>query len=200
MDMQKVLSAFFLFSITFFSTTSYVVAQTTTSTSSPETVATTSEPVVTPPINPQPVFSSVPETELPEAKRKRVINLAANMSNRIEAAARRLGNIAGRLETRLYKIETETIDLDEALLYVAEAQQGTTDVFNTMEKIDEAVFASVTSETPRASWQEVKKIYQVAQSDLDAAKQALETAIVLTKEAINNPKPAATSSTVISEE
>jgi len=121
---------------------------------------------------------------LSELIQKRVINLAANISNRFDAAAARLTNISGRLDSRIEKLKSQGVNTEIAEAELAEAQTALSEVTNGMRAIDEIVYESVTSETPRQTWQEVRTLFGEAKTDLLAAKTSLRAAVAALKVAI----------------
>ena len=114
---------------------------------------------------------------LTNIRQTRIINLAANISNRIDASIRRLTNIADRLESRMRKLDARGIDTTDAATHVAQARQTLARLTERMSSIDQAVYDSVTSQTPRDTWQQVKPIFQNAATDLPSAHAALRAAV-----------------------
>jgi len=126
---------------------------------------------------------TVRQAALSQVRQERVINLAANISNRMEAAVARLFAIIERLETRIEKqkqagqdtAETEA-KLREAAGYIASARAS-------LVNIDTLVYNAATSERPFGNWQEVRSTYQEAARLIRTSHQTLRETIVLLKSA-----------------
>lgn len=114
---------------------------------------------------------------LQERAQERLLNLAANMSNRMEAAIRRMSNVVERLESRIEKLQTAGIETSEAEGHIATAKRHLTSAQGTLANIDEDVVQFIGSNDPRASWMRVKSIYETTRDDLRSAHQALREAV-----------------------
>ena len=62
-----------------------------------------------------------------------------------------------------------------------------------MQGIDEAVFAAVTSKTPKEDWEEVKERYRSTREVIRTAYQELKNTIINLKAAGQAPTPTSTS-------
>lgn len=120
---------------------------------------------------------------LSEATQVRVINLAANVSNRVDAAVRRLTNITNRLDSRIQKLAAQGVNTSDAEMYLANAQTTLANISARMNTIDTVVYDSVTSESPRQTWQSVKALFSGVRGDLFAAQEALRAAVAALKQA-----------------
>jgi exonuclease VII small subunit len=97
---------------------------------------------------------------LSEIRQQRIINLAANISNRMDAAVERLFAIIGRLESRIAKLELAGQDTTRARTSLQSASQSLAEARGLLSDIDSAVIAATTSEEPYTAWQELRTRYQ----------------------------------------
>ncbi|MEN9921758.1 MAG: hypothetical protein RL097_34 [Candidatus Parcubacteria bacterium] len=123
-------------------------------------------------------------TALEVRAQERIINLAANTSNRMEAMIMRLQNIIDRLTTRIEKIEALGIDISEAAIQLETAQQSVTEAMAAIELIDPQVTAAVGSEDIRSTWNEVRKSYVTTHTHLKEARVALQLTVATLKTAV----------------
>lgn len=137
--------------------------------------------------------------ELSTSEQRRVVNLAANMSNRMEATIARLSKIADRIERRSEKLAVSgfsTTDSEQSLTVVrAELAVATSLLSN----IDEVVYNFTTSEEPRAAWEPVRAQYQDAARALGSALAGLRTSYRALQNPVNfEPETTPTTSTTSS--
>ena len=114
---------------------------------------------------------------------QRIKNLAANISNRLEAAITRLTQIHNRLESRIQKMKAGGVDTTaaEASLLLAKTElEGATALLS---NIDLEVHNATTANTPVTLWQDVKKRYQDAATLIRSAHANLRKAIAELKAA-----------------
>lgn len=114
---------------------------------------------------------------LTERTRTRITNLAANMSNRTEAAIARLAKIADRLERRVGKLEAGGSDTRAAAEAIAAARTELSTASTIMEGIDSDVHRFVHAHDPAGRWVAVSAIYDAAQSATKNAQVALRIAV-----------------------
>lgn len=114
---------------------------------------------------------------LDERARKRLTNLAANMSNRTEAATARFANIADRLERRAAKLDRTGADTTVARRAIEAARIHLDSAEAAMASIDSDVYQFVYSPRPAESWPEVHLLYQTAQEALTSCQIALRIAL-----------------------
>lgn len=150
----------------------------------PEPTATTGVPTRPPATPGRPNAETIDGPVLPAAIQKRVINLAANMSNRIDAAAARLTHIADRLDSRLKKLAATGVNVTAAREQLARATDTLDAVAASMANIDTAVYTSVTSPEPRVAWQQVRSHFQKNHAALQSSKTQLQNAVASAKAAI----------------
>lgn len=115
---------------------------------------------------------------LQERAQERLLNLAANMSNRMEAAIRRIDNVITRLESRIEKLKDTGVNTNEAEDHLATAKRYLTSASATLATIDTDVTQFITSNDPRAAWMRVKSIYESTRNDLRSAHQTLRDTVV----------------------
>ena len=141
---------------------------TTTSSSSP---AAAVSPAVLPPPIPAGAIALSPVAQ------DRIKNLAANLSNRQDAAVRRLENVSVRLESRAKILETAGQDVSLARTRLASAQQNLDQAKATLSGIDSAVTSFIGSASPRENWATLKLTYTDTGINIRAAYDALVLAL-----------------------
>lgn len=121
---------------------------------------------------------------LSEQAKTRIINLAANISNRLDAVVARLQNIVNRMNSRIEKLQELGVNTEVASQHVNDAQDAISAAMLQLGDIDETVTGAVTAEDPRTAWQTAKTTYLAikeniisAHTSLRAAAEALKTAI-----------------------
>ena len=114
---------------------------------------------------------------LDERASERITNLAANVSNKMDAAASRLQNIIDRLNSRIDKLAIAGINVSEARAALLSAQLSVTTAVNTLATIDAVVLAAITSEDPRASWPTVRATFENIRTELTVARTEIRAAI-----------------------
>lgn len=122
----------------------------------------------------------------------RITNLAANMSNRMEAVLARLQNITDRIESRIKKLNELGVNTEEAETALASAQMSIDAALAEIDNIDEAVNSAIGSEDVKTNWIGVKETYQkihdhilTARAELRATVAALKTAVADSQETNN---------------
>ncbi len=126
------------------------------------------------------------QTVLTKMRQQRVLNLSANISNRMEAAIDRLFNIIERLEERISKLNTAGVNTDAASAKLREAAQLLASARATLGNIDTLVIEATTAPEPKTAWQAVRAVYQQAGTEIRASHLALRETISLLKQAIAN--------------
>ncbi len=124
------------------------------------------------------------QSVLSGVRQQRVLNLSANISNRMEAAIDRLFNIVGRLEQRIFKLNSEGINTEAASAKLREAAQQLASARARLGNIDTLVTEATTSQEPKTAWQTVRTVYQQTGTEILASHQALRETISLLKQAI----------------
>lgn len=161
-------------------TSSTTPAETTDAT--PDGLSPETEGVKTTGKDLRPVTEEGPTTEqqapLSDQAQNRIRNLAANISNRMEAAIKRLENIAIRLDSRIVKLEAQNFDTTSARPYVEEAKAELTQAKLLIIDIDKVIGDVTGSETPRSAWNDGRKIYSDVRVHLVNTQAALRNAII----------------------
>jgi hypothetical protein len=166
------------------------LAQTTTATT---TTASTTESIPAPSPAPSPA-APAPNVILESRAQERIINLAANISNRFDAIIARLENITNRLTTRAQKLQSENYDTSAALSSLEQARAALSSAKREMSDIDQAVVYAVGSQDPKTEWQNVKMKYLTARDSIKIAHSELKNTISHLKNAQRTiPAPQATS-------
>ena len=117
------------------------------------------------------------DTVLQKRAQERIINLAANVSNRFEGLIARLDNIAGRLQKRIDKLESEGYDVSSARASLDSARSSLSAAKNDLSGIDAKVTGAIGSVDPRGQWREVRATYLRARDHVRAAHSALRDTI-----------------------
>lgn len=121
---------------------------------------------------------------LTEARQNRILNLSANISNRMEAAIGRLFTISERFSSRIEKLNTLGVDTSAASAKLDEAVNFLNQARASLANIDAAAYGATTATEPRTAWQNVKAIYAETARLIRAAQGALRETLNLLKTAI----------------
>lgn len=124
------------------------------------------------------------QAALNELRQKRVLNLSANISNRMEAAISRLYNIVARLETRIATLKNNGVETSAAEAKLREAASYLSEAKALISNIDSLVNEATTSTEPQKRWANVRTTYQNTGSKIRSAHQALRETVALLKEAV----------------
>ncbi len=114
---------------------------------------------------------------------ERVTNLAANVSNRFEAAVNRLQNISDRLATRSIKLAATGLDISAATTALQAANADLARVRSSLAAIDLQVGNTVRSADVRTTWQSTREEFSTMRIGIVSAHGHLRTAII----ALKNP-------------
>ncbi|HMO78018.1 MAG TPA: hypothetical protein PKD95_02370 [Candidatus Paceibacterota bacterium] len=130
---------------------------------------------------------------LAEVRQKRILNLSANISNRLEAAIARLFIISDRIAARIEKLAAAGIATSAASSKLREANDYLAQARANLANIDEQVYNATTSPEPRANWENVRATYAETSRLIRSAHQALRETISLLKAAVTerNQNPSA---------
>ena len=121
---------------------------------------------------------------LPERAQARITNLAANMSNRMDAVIGRLENVIGRLGSRIDKLEAQGVDTDEAETILGNASLELQNAKAILSGIDTNVAAMVGSETPREAWLRLRETFTSARDAIRLTHQGLRNTVAALKAAV----------------
>ena len=149
--------------------------------------STTTSETITPAKRP---FTTEPT--LGKIAQKRLLNLAANMSNRMEGTVKRLQNVTNRLTSRLNKMEERGINVSAARTELAQAQLKLNEASQNLEKIDIEVNGFVGSASPKENWQNLKNTYLTTRTAIIAAHQNILATINLAQNATTIPSTVST--------
>lgn len=116
---------------------------------------------------------NLPSVGLTERQQERIINLAANISNRLDATMFRLVQIETRLATRIAQFTTEGYDTGVANIYRDQALENIQTARDTLASIDNEVMTAVTSADVVTAWRDVRATYELAANEIRAAHLAL---------------------------
>jgi hypothetical protein len=144
------------------------------------TTATTT-PTEVSPVTPAPKIATS-EAVLSKTAQNRLTNLAANMSNRMDATASRLQNVVGRLNSRLQKMTDAGHDVSKARTSIGVAQTNLDRAKKNMSTIDLEVSAFIGSTHPRDYWNDLRFIYIDTKDALTAAHTEIITALTIAQE------------------
>ena len=129
---------------------------------------------------------------LSERTQKRIINLAANISNRLDGISDRLTQIAGRLDERIAKQAAEGYDVSAAQNSLAAARSALETSRRDLSTIDRKVVSAVGSTDPKAGWKEVRATYVIARDNIKIAHTELRNTLSNLKSATQPPAPTET--------
>ncbi len=125
------------------------------------------------------------QSALRETIQQRIINLSANMSNRMEAAIERFYNIIGRLESRIGKLKQTGVDTAIVETKLREATQLLAEAKTKLNNIDNLVYSATTSTQPKSDWKIVRETYLETGRLIRASHQALRETVALLKTAVS---------------
>ena len=157
---------------------------------SPEDYATTSSdeylPAPTlPPIENKPAKEPelINEVERPlnTLAQNRIINLAANISNRLDSALTRLLTIHTRMESRAEIMGAAGLDTSTAIITLEKSKMLLVRSQEQLASIDSLVYYATTAPTPKLAWMAVSTKYKGIATDLRESKALLITALAQLK-------------------
>lgn len=127
----------------------------------------------------------VPKSQsvLSVATEKRLTNLAANISNRLDGLNARLRHISGRLETRINKQAEAGYNVDQARASLANANELLATAENDLKNIDNDVYRAFRSLNPKEGWREVRATYIRARDNIRGAHVELKNTVAALKSA-----------------
>jgi uncharacterized membrane protein len=121
------------------------------------------------------------QNTLNNTKQVRITNLAANISNRTDAAIERFTKISTRLETRIEKLKLTGIDTTEAEQKLDTAKKTLSQARTNINTIDTLVYNATTSPTPREDWKNVKETFRATGKLIRQNHQELREVILSLK-------------------
>jgi uncharacterized protein involved in exopolysaccharide biosynthesis len=145
-----------------------------TTTASSTLTATTSVPAAEPASVP---LQTLSQSSLSIETQVRIVNLAANISNRMDGVIKRFEQILIRLESRAAKMAALGYDTADTQFYIVEAQGALNDAKTRMSGIDTKVVAIAASEKPWEAWVLVRSDFTETKAHLIRAKKLLGDAV-----------------------
>jgi hypothetical protein len=136
---------------------------------------------------PAPTTPPAEDSVLKPNTQKRIVNLAANISNRFDAVIWRFENIASRLQKRIDSETALSRDTAAAQASLNAANVAIAEAKYSMRDIDVAVFKAVTSKNPKQEWTMVKQRYLNTRDIIKTAYQELKNTIINLKSAGQAP-------------
>ncbi len=121
---------------------------------------------------------------LEDFRQQRIINLAANISNRLDATVERLFNLIGRLETRIQKLKQQGFGTAEAEVKLREASQSLAEAKSLLDDIDASVYNATTSDRPGDAWQILSERYRDIANLIRRSHASLRETVALLKVAV----------------
>ena len=118
---------------------------------------------------------------LSEAKQKRVTNLCANISNRLDAVINRHEQITKRLESRITKLQQQNFDTTESYTQLQEAVSTLNQAKESIKDIDNLVYRMTTSVHPQTDWILVYTTYTNTEKLVRETQTKLRTTITILK-------------------
>ncbi len=152
---------------------------------------TSSNPTSTRPSSPSTRREAIAATaaerriQLSSRNQERIINLAANVSNRFDAAITRLQNISDRMATRAAKMEAVGYDITPATQALQTANSNLAQARLSLSTIDTMVIDTVRGADVARNWQRTKEQFSAIRSNIIFAHTNLRQGVV----ALKNPDP-----------
>lgn len=140
------------------------------------------------------------QSVLTERTQKRIINLAANISNRLDGISARMTQIAGRLEDRIEKQAAEGYDVTAAQNSLNAAKSALETSKRDLSTIDRKVLNAVGSPDPKTGWKDVRATYITARDNIKIAHTELRNTLSNLKSATQPSAPTETATTTESTE
>lgn len=145
------------------------------------------------------VHAQEKKTTLTEREQTRVVNLAANMTNRTDAMSWRLQNIADRLKfAQGWMKEYFIVDYSQFIEKMTTFDELTKQNEEILQKIDAEVYNAATSANPKKDWAIVKNQYIKMQSNQFESLKILTESFNILFEIVNTgqaPSAPSTSTT-----
>jgi DNA repair exonuclease SbcCD ATPase subunit len=129
---------------------------------------------------------------LQKRQQERIKNLAANVSNRMEAVTARLRQIIVRFQTRMDSLADTAVDISAAQEALNESSAHLDEAQALISGIDVLIAEVVSSESPRDAWTTAKAQYTEIKNHIKLAHSSLRTSLQLLKSAVErakNPQP-----------
>ncbi len=121
---------------------------------------------------------------LQKRHKERIKNLAANISNRMEAVIIRLENIIHRFEKRMNILASRGVDITVAKESLTKAAGHLNEAKRLISGIDMTIAKVIESESPREAWQNAKKQYFEIKKHIKEAHALIRTSLQQLKQAV----------------
>lgn len=165
----------------------------TTSPATTTNVSSTTTPVAAPVITTPPIDTT--KVILSSIAQTRITNLAANVSNRLDATLRRLTNVHGRITSRIDKLAQAGVNTDAAATEQQIAANHLETAKRSLSTIDREVTAFIGSNNPRAGYLRLKATYTTIYTELTLAHSSLRLTLNKLDGTIIAPTATSTAST-----
>lgn len=132
--------------------------------------------------------SSTKNSLLSKEKQLRIINLSANISNRLDAALNRHTQIADRLKSRIEKLNQQGFNTTKTKTILIEIKKNLEETKNSLKDIDSLVYEMATAPNPSQNWPKIKTLYQDSVSKITKNQTDLKHLLSLLKNPINQPE------------
>ena len=129
------------------------------------------------------------KTMLTSQRQERIINLASNIKERLDAGITRLANITARLYTRIDKLKKSGIDTSLAETKLNEAKDLINTAGNTLAQM-ESLRTIVSSDSPREAFATIRTQFLDIRTSLMQAHALLRETVALLKEAVQKAESA----------
>ena len=127
--------------------------------------------------------SPTTQSVLSVATQKRLTNLAANISNRLEGLTMRMRQIASRVGQRIDKQEAAGYNVDSARASLEKSYTLLNSASEQLKYIDKDVYNTFRSQDPKTEWRKVRGTYISARDTIREAHTELKTTVSLLKSA-----------------
>ncbi|MEL6805219.1 MAG: hypothetical protein AAFO91_15720 [Bacteroidota bacterium] len=143
--------------------------------------------------------AQAPDEPLSAEQQTRIINLAANISNKMEATVERLTQISSRMLARNNLLDIEPEVRSEVDRTIGRVDPLLNEARGILGSMDTRVREAVTAENPREAWRSVRALYLSSKQNLRDVKGLLVSSHTLMKDPSsftpNAPTDTATTST-----
>ena len=129
------------------------------------------------------VEETTSKSVLDAATEKRLTNLAANISNRLDGLNMRMRHIADRVGERIDTQAADGYDVTAARASLQKAYEHLDVASSKLKNIDRDVYSAFRSQNPKAEWREVRSTYIAARDSIKAAHAELKQTVTFLKSA-----------------
>ena len=141
------------------------------------------------------------EAALTASEQDRLVNLGANISNRIDATVFRLEQIRDRMQKRLPQLGLEAELASDITKRLERIDPFLSEIRSSMNTIDADMQSVAQAENPKARWRDVRVRYLSSKQNLREVRDMLVNAFLLMEDPSSfSPEPAAATSTATTTE